>query len=233
MTRQPFSRLKVVPRSAQVREQLEEAIRRGDYPPGDKLPSERELSEMFGVSRVSVREAVRSLEAIGLIDVRHGLGSVVTDPAARAGRDLRRWVGLNRDEALDLLRVRGALDELAAEDAAAAASPDAIAAIRAAHEAFADAAASGDPEQLKVLDVAFHEAIAAASGSNLLHNLLADLHEHLADSRSISFARPDRPAQSAAEHAAIVEAIEAGDGDAARRATKEHIERVRQTLDGG
>jgi DNA-binding FadR family transcriptional regulator len=229
--RPTFSRLNAVPRSAQVREQLEEAIRRGDYNPGERLPSERELSEMFGVSRVSVREAVRSLEAIGLIDVRHGLGSVVTDPATRAGRDLRRWVEHNRDEALDLLRVRGALDELAAEEAADGAGPASIAAVRAAHQAFAAAVATGDADGLKALDVAFHTAIADASGSKLLRDLLVDLHEHLADSRSISFARPDRPPQSAAEHAAIVEAIETGDGDGARRATKEHIERVRRVLD--
>jgi GntR family transcriptional regulator, transcriptional repressor for pyruvate dehydrogenase complex len=227
-----FSRLKVVPRSTQVREQLELAINSGEYGPGDRLPSERELSEMFGVSRVSVREALRSLEAIGLVQVRHGHGAFVLNPSERAERDLRRSVERNSEEALDLLLVRGALDELAAAETARRRDTDDLASIREAHERFASAASDKETpvSTLERLDVEFHTAVAHGSGSPLLANLLDDLHVHLADSRTLSFATKARVSRSAKEHAAILEAIAAGDEQAARKAVSAHLAQVRKVL---
>jgi DNA-binding FadR family transcriptional regulator len=225
-----FSRLKLVPRSHQVRDQLEQAIGRGDYQPGDRLPSERELSEMFGVSRVSVREAIRGLEAVGLVEVRHGAGTMVVDPSQRASRDLSRWMKSNRGEVLELLRVRAALDELAGEEAAEHRSPEDLEAIREAHAAFVAASEKGRAELLAVLDLRFHLAVAVASGSDLLHNLLAELHHHLAESRAVFFKPPERGQSSAREHAAILEAIERGDAAAAREATRAHIASVHEVM---
>lgn len=226
-----FSHLKLVPRSAHVREQLEQAIQRGDYTAGDRLPSEHELSEMFGVSRVSVREGMRSLEAVGLVEVRHGAGTMVLDPSQRAPRDLSRWMQANRDEVLELLRVRSALDELAGEEAAERQAPAEVAAVREAHEAFAAAAEGTDVERLRVLDMSFHLAIADASGSQLLHDLLAELHAHMDESRVIFFQPAGRPAASAAEHEDILHAIEAGDRLAAREAIRAHVASVRRVME--
>lgn len=227
-----FSRLKLVPRSAQVREQLEQAIERGDYRAGDRLPSERELSEMFGVSRVSVREAIRSLEAVGLVEVRHGAGMMVIDPSQRATRDLTRWMRANRREVLELLTVRSALDELAGDEAAQRQDGPGLAAIREAHEAFVAAVEREEVHALRALDTRFHLAIAAASGSPLLHDLLAELHAHMDESRTIFFAPSGRPAASAAEHEAILRAIESGDGQAARQAVSRHVASVRKVMEG-
>jgi GntR family transcriptional repressor for pyruvate dehydrogenase complex len=228
-----FSRLQIASRSAQVREQLEHAIRRGDYATGDKLPSERGLAELFGVSRVSVREALRSLEAVGLVDVRHGAGTMVADPSQRATRDLSRWMKLNRGEVLELLMARAALDELAAEEAALHQDEAEIAKVRAAHEAFARVAGDERMERLAELDMDFHLAVAAASGSELLHNLLAELHHHLAESRAVFFTSPRRSKASAREHGTILAAIERGDGPGARRATQRHIASVRKIVQSG
>ncbi len=225
-----FSRLKLVPRSTQVRQQLGRAIGRGDYAVGDRLPSERELSEMFGVSRVSVREAIRSLEAVGLVEVRHGAGTMVTDPAQRATRDLSRWMRTNRGEVLELLNVRAALDELAGELAAVRHDEAAIAAVRDACAAFTAAAATGRTQVLAALDTDFHLAVADATDSQLLRNLLAELHNHLAESRAVFFVSEGRAQASAKEHAAILASIEKGDGAAARRATKKHIASVRKVM---
>ncbi|MBX5469564.1 MAG: FadR family transcriptional regulator [Thermoleophilaceae bacterium] len=226
-----FSRLQLVSRSQQVRDQLEQAIRSGDYAVGDRLPSERELAQMFGVSRVSVREALRSLEAVGLVEVKHGAGTMVVDPAQRATRDLSRWMKANRGEVLELLHVRSALDELAGEEAANRRDPEEIAAVRRAHEAFAEAAEEGRADRLADLDTEFHLAIAAASGSELLRNLLAELHHHLAESRAVFFAPVNRGKASAREHGTIVAAIERGDGPAARKATRDHIASVRKVME--
>lgn len=229
--RSGFSKLKVVSRSTQVREQLAQAIRDGEYSPGDQLPSERELSEMFGVSRVSVREAIRSLEAVGFVEVKHGAKTTVVDPSQRATRDLGRWTKDNRGEVLELLRVRGALDELAGQGAAEHHDEAAIAKIVETSRAFAAAERDGATDRLVELDTAFHLAVAEAAGSKLLHDLLAELHGHLAESRAVFFAPIGRAKRSAREHEAIVSAIRKGDGAAAKRATRKHIESVRKVME--
>jgi DNA-binding FadR family transcriptional regulator len=224
-----FTKVNSSLRSTQVRQHLETAIERGDYKPGDRLPSERELTEIFGVSRVSVREAISSLEAVGLVEVRHGNGCFVTEPGAGRGD---RWLALHQDEALELLTVRGALDEVAAREAAhragAAQGSDVVAGIRAAHEAFATAEEAGAPvEELSALDVAFHMSIAEASGSPLLADLLRDLHRHSADaSRAQAYVLAGRAEMSAREHAAILDAIEAGHVVGAGAAAAAHVQRV-------
>jgi GntR family transcriptional repressor for pyruvate dehydrogenase complex len=226
-----FSKLKVISRSSQVREQLTQAIRNGDYAVGDRLPSERELTEMFGVSRVSIREAMRSLEAVGLVEIRHGAGTTVADPSRRATRDMGRWMKANRGEVLELLRVRGALDELAAQEAAVRGDQEAIASVRAAHEAFRAAAEADAVDRLSECDMDFHVRVAEAAGSTLLRNLLVELHGHLAESRTVFFEPMQRARASAKEHEAIVTAIEKGDGAAAKRATKKHIASVRKVME--
>jgi GntR family transcriptional repressor for pyruvate dehydrogenase complex len=226
-----FSRLDGTSRSTQVRKQLEDAIRRADYRPGDKLPSERELVEMLGVSRVSVREAICSLEAIGLVEVRHGTGTIVLEQTGReptAG--LSRWMRINRDEVLELLTVRAALDELAGEEAALRHDAEPLLAVRAAHTAFAQAAEEDRRDELPGLDERFHIAIAEASGSVLLRDLLVELHSPLERSRELFFAPDHRAKASTGEHAAILAALVAGDGPAARRAIGAHVESVRALI---
>jgi GntR family transcriptional repressor for pyruvate dehydrogenase complex len=230
----PLRTIKRTQRNEEVRRQIEDAIKGGDFAPGERLPSERELVETFGVSRVSVREAIRSLEAIGLVRVYHGRGVFVTDRRSGLGEPMARWLDRHRDEVLELLGVRGALDEYAAALAAENHDAAKIAAITAAHEAFAAAveneASAGD---LVPLDIDLHVAIAEASGNRLLYDLLSDLHSYLAESRYLALVLPGRPARSAAEHAEIVAAIATGDAAAARLATGNHIAGVRQVVVAG
>ena len=225
-----FSRLKVVPRWTHVREQLHEAIRRGDYRPGDRLPPERELSELFGVSRLSVREAIKWLAAVGVVEVRQGTGSTVLDPSQRTAPDPARRTSANRGELLELLRVRSALDELAGEEAAARGDSRRIAAIRDAQEAFKAAVDGGDAEQLAQLDRAFHVAIADASGNGLLRDVLAELHAHT-ESRAVYVLPRGRAARSAAEHDVILDMIDAGDSAGARKAIARHVASVRAIME--
>ena len=216
--------IKRIQRSREVRLQLEDAIRRGDFAPGERLPSERELVATFGVSRVSVREAMRSLEAIGRIKVEHGRGAFVTDRLSGFGESMTGWLEQHRDEVAELHAVRGALDVLAVEEAVRHFNPDHVAAIVAAQEAFAGAV-DGREElwTLVELDIAFHSAIAEASGNRLLRDLLSDLHVYLAEARCSSFSRPDRAAKSAAEHHVVVKAVVRGDVDAAGQAMRRHL----------
>ena len=227
-----FTRLPSRSRADQVRDQLAEAIKNGIYPVGAKLPSERELTEMLGVSRVSIREGMRSLEAVGLVEVRHGNGYFVTATVRRPSVNVMKWLGEHRDEVMDMMLVRGALDELAAGEAATRADGDHRAAIRSAHEAFV-AAVAADERELDVLaslDIAFHLAIAEASSSSLLIDLLGELHQHLREARSVGFTPAGRLKLSVTEHQAIFDAVAVGDAPAARAAAAVHITHVRELL---
>lgn len=229
-----FHAIERVNRSEQVRSQLERAIRRGDYAPGDRLPSERELGELFGVSRVSVREAISALEAVGLVDVQQGRGSFVAGPRADTYADsFGRWVEAHRTEVMELLDVRGALDELAAGFAAANASAADIETIRRTQDAFA--AAIDDPgidiDRLEQLDIAFHESVAAAGKNSLLADLLHDLNHHLSTSRRAVLALGARRPKAAAEHLRILEAIETHRPDLARARARHHIRAARRVLE--
>ena len=218
-------------RTEQVRAQLEAAIEQGDYKPGDRLPSERELVELLGVSRVSVREAIRGLEAVGLLEVRHGSGCFVARrPSDRYASSFSHWISHHGQELFELLKVRGALDELAAEAAACQRDDAWPGRLRELNACFG----TTDPAEVEVLvdrDVAFHLAIGEASASPLLVDLLMRLHETFNESRRVMLTPPGRAAHSAAEHEVIIAAIERRDPDGARAAVAAHLASVRETLE--
>src|SRR6266550_576542 len=136
----PLTTIKRTQRSEEVRLQIERAIRSGDFAPGDRLPSERQLVETPGVSRVSVREAIRSLEALGLVRVYQGRGAFGSDRRAGLGEPLGHWLDVHRDEVVELLDVRAALDGFAVECVIERYDEDDVAAIIAAQQAFRAAA---------------------------------------------------------------------------------------------
>jgi DNA-binding FadR family transcriptional regulator len=220
-------------RSQQVRDQLEASLLRGEFKAGDQLPSERTLGETFGVSRVSVREALRSLEALGMVEVRHGRGCFVVDGLENSSALFRRWIGLHSEELLDLLNVHKALDGLAAAEAAAHCTSEIVQTLEEICAEFDRlVAAEEEPsrlERISELDIRFHETIAQASSSPLIEQLVGELNRYLVDSR-IAFAMRSRPAGSASEHRAILRAIAAGDAAAAQAAMTEHVETVRREL---
>lgn len=229
--------LKAVRRSSptqHVRDQLLAAIERLDYPPGSLLPSERVLCESLGVSRVSVREAIAGLEAIGLITVQHGKGAYVRErPTGQYAAPFGKYVEVYKEELLDLMKVRGALDALAAEEAALVASPVGLAEVKAACDAFEEAA-NTVPVDFGVLasrDLQFHLAIAQAAASDLLYKLLSDLHSLLADSRRITLSQSGQIDRSIHQHREIADAVLSGDASTARQVIAEHVLNVRQWVE--
>ena len=210
----------------QVREQLLSAIQRGEYPSGSALPSERVLCETFGVSRVSVREAIAGLEAMGLIEVHHGRGAFVRDSVHdQYAGPFGLYLIQHRDELLELLQVRGALDQLAAEEAALHGTAEGLAAIASANEAFRAASRGEMPDFTAIVDadVAFHVSIARAAGRSLLPTLLSELNGILDESRRMTLARPGQLQRSARQHQAIVDAINDRNPKSARRAAEKHL----------
>lgn len=226
-----FTSVRRVRPTQHVREQLLSAIERGDYPPGAALPSERVLCETFGVSRVSVREAIAGLESTGLVRVEHGKGAFVRDSAndSYVG-PFAKYLTMHRDELVELLKVRGVLDELAAAEAIEHASDEGLEFMSAAEREFRSAVEAGETNLTKLseLDVAFHVSIAALSSGELLHGLVTELNEVLKESRRVTFSRPGQLQRSAVEHQAIAEAIVARDASAARDAVQQHLHQIRR-----
>lgn len=217
----------------QVRDQLLAAIQHGEYPPGAALPSERVLCETFGVSRVSVREAIAGLEAMGLINVQHGRGAFVRDSVQdQYAGPFAFYLIQHRDELLELLRVRGALDQLAAEEAATKGTEQGVAAIVTANDAFRRAIAGDSPDFAAVVeaDVEFHVSIARASGGSLLPALLSELNGILEESRRMTLARVGQLDRSARQHQAILDAIKEGNAPGARRAADKHLAAITSWL---
>jgi GntR family transcriptional regulator, transcriptional repressor for pyruvate dehydrogenase complex len=200
---------------------------------GALLPSEARLAERFGVSRVVVREACRTLGARGILDIQHGKGMFVKNWSADAVGDLLRFA-LRRDTRLydDLLEVRFSIEVQAAELAAERATPERIKQLR---EAFkASEAALGEFEQLARADVAFHDAIFAATGNQVLAFIGAGFQSLLVEARRLTYAgslyRGETAEVALEDHRRILAAIERKDPAQAKQTMIDHLTMTRDVL---
>lgn len=230
-SRSGLTAIKRVSPTQQVREQLLAAIENGEFAPGALLPSERELCETFGVSRVSVREALAGLEAMNLIVVQHGRGAAVREGVnEQYAAPFAKYLQVHRDELVELTKVRGALDELAAEEVARGAGEKELDAIENAGRAFDEAAERGDLAAAAERDLAFHLTIADSVEGALLPRLLHELNDVLAESRAATFSQAGQLHQSVREHRAIINALVKRDPAAARKAVHKHMARISDWL---
>lgn len=210
----------------QVVERLTDLIRDGELQPGDRLPSERILSEQLRVSRGTVREAVHFLHALGLVEIRHGSGTFVRVPAASADHarsEWRDWVRHHSRRVKDLFEVRRGLECQAADLAARRATGRDLAQIELALEHSEAAIRAGMVPSLVDTDARFHRAVSEACGNLVLADLLNSIGEELVRERGAIWDIPGRPERSMAEHRSIFEAIRSEDPDAAREAVQRHL----------
>ncbi|GAA3835328.1 GntR family transcriptional regulator [Sphaerisporangium flaviroseum] len=206
-------------------ERLLQAIKLGVVAPGEKLPAERELAAQLGISRVTLREAIRALQDAGHLDVRRGRygGAFVVyeQPLPRHG-DLRRAViEMGPSELADALTFRMAIECGAAQVLAAMElTEDQRATLERRLADVNDAA----PADYRRLDTAFHLSIAELTGSALLTAAGADARMRVTDLLNAIPVLGPNIDHAAAQHAAMVAAILAGDPEAARKAVVEHLE---------
>jgi DNA-binding GntR family transcriptional regulator len=193
----------------QVREKLREDILSGSLAPGTVL-SEVALAESFGVSRGPIREALGRLAAEGLVTIKPRRGAVVTE--------------LTRDEFIDSYQVREALETLAVSLAIPRMGPAEVGELRALHQQMVDHAERGEVNAFFEANAAFHDVFIKASGNRRLAEMYKRLLEQTARYLAHSLALRGSLGKSITEHAAIVEAVEAGDADSAARLMADHIE---------
>ncbi|MBK0031824.1 FadR family transcriptional regulator [Erwinia sp. S43] len=234
----------------QIADQLIKLIDNNEFPPGSRLPAERELAEQLQVSRASVREALIALEVIGLVDVKVGNGVIVkarrsnAEPVmAEAGRD--QWhepddeLGINLDFSTELppfslLQARLLIEPEAAALAALHASNAELEAIRAAYKQNCEDNRANSHTHPG--DRLFHIRIAQASGNPaygfIIGHLLGHRYGSMFRMLQAHFTPSDMPNVSEHEHLAILNALEKRNAKAARQAMKLHIERVISTFGG-
>lgn len=190
--------------------------------PGDKLPPERELAEMFSVSRSSIRDAIRSLELSGLVEPRQGIGTVVCEVTADSL--LNPLVNaLNRKQELvtELLEVRQMIEPRLAARAAKHASADEI---KEMEDILRRQSEKMAREEMTIEeDSEFHYTIAMASRNSVVLKVLDLLMDLLRETRERSLQVPGRAQKSLAGHRQILAAIRKGDAAAAEAAMARHI----------
>lgn len=209
--------------STRIEKQVVALVTTEQLRPGDQLPPERELAGLLGVSRPSVREAVKSLQAQGLLHVRHGQGVFVAAPLAE--RNLRSSLREQEITLAELYAMREVLEVPATGWTAAAADEDFLAAAATALEEL-NAAASRDLvdyAELGELDARFHMLIVASAGNRFLQQTLGVLQEIIASGMRTTLGIPGRIERSREDHERIMAALRAGDAAAARRAARAHI----------
>lgn len=224
--------LRSMPVKERVIRRLVELIESGTLAPGEKLPGERDLSEQLQVSRGTVREAVQFVQALGLLEIRHGAGTFVR--SSTAPQDLqaewREWTVRHADRVHDLLEVRTALEPFAAELAAARIDDEQLSAMAEALGEMEAAVERSDTTALVQADVAFHHALCVAAGNAALLDLADAMGQQLLRERGAVFGLPNRPARSLVEHREIYEAVRSGDGGRARESVIAHLTSVERDI---
>ncbi len=196
--------------------------------PGDRLPSERELAATLRVSRPSLREAVRSLQAEGRLVVKHGQGVFVEEPSAQ--KSLRESLAKLDHNLAELFAMREVLEVPAALWAAQNKDDAALAGVEAAFHALGEALAQEprDYDLLQQLDATFHLRIVQAAGNRLLEQTQGVLNELMRTGMQTTLAIEGRAEQSRQEHQLILDALFEGDSAAAAEAARNHVKSARE-----
>ncbi|WP_109208940.1 MULTISPECIES: FadR/GntR family transcriptional regulator [Microbacterium] len=211
-------------------EKIKDMIVRGDLTPGSRLPPEKDLAERLGLSRSSMREAVKALEVIRVLDVRRGDGTYVTSLEPKLLLEAISFViDLHDDDSLlEIFAVRRVLESHATGLAAQRADDDDVAGLDAE---IRGVAADTDPETLVEHDVRFHGAIARLAGNDYLASLLESLTSQTVRARVWrGLTQAGAVERTLAEHRAILEAIADHDVELATATAQVHIAGIERWL---
>jgi DNA-binding FadR family transcriptional regulator len=224
-----FRSIQRVPAAAgEVISNIKQMILDGELTPFQRLPSEKDLAEALGVSRPTVREAVRGLMTLNIVESRQGDGTYVTslEPMLLAA-PIDFLLRVDEGGLAALTDARIALESSIAELAAARATPEGVGRLKALIADFQHCI--DDIPRCIELDLAFHQELAAMADSPILASLVATLTALGFQSRTHTAHNAHLRAGANSEHAAIAEAVAAGDAAAARATMVSHLSHVQQT----
>lgn len=231
----PFQKVEPEKLSQSVVRQIERLILLGVLRPGERLPSERDLSERLGVSRPSLREALGELQEAGLLITRAGAGIYVAEVLGSAFSPALITLFASHDEAVfDYVSFRRDLEGIAAERAARLGSDADLAVVDAIFQKMEAAHRKRNPDDEAQLDAEFHMAIIEASHNVIMLHMMRSMFDLLRAgvfyNRSIMFDQKATRATLLDQHRAINAAIQARDPEAARAAVRAHLDFVEVAL---
>lgn len=231
----PFQPIQTEKRAATVIRQIEQLILRGILRPGERLPSERDLAERFGVSRPSLRDAIADLEKRDLLTTKAGSGVFVTEVLGSAFSAPLVTLFSTHDEALfDYLSFRRDLEGLAAERAARFASDTDLMLV---HRLFCKMEIAHEKRTAKDearLDAEFHLSIIEASHNVIMLHMMRSMYDMLQKgvfyNRQVMFQQHITRSTLLEQHRVINQALQNRDPEGARRAVEEHLNYVEQAM---
>lgn len=220
-------------KKTRIPEEIADRVRRlivdRTFRPGQALPSERVLARRFGVSRGSIRDALRTLETVGLLEARHGQGTFPRELSVdRLVTPIASVITFQRDLQEELMDVRRMFEPAVARAAASRVTDDDLAEMERVLDAQrrklkTGQSAIGD-------DTAFHAVLARATRNRVAVRIMETLNDLLIESRKLTLKQKGRPQRSLSGHEAIVAAMRRRDPDAAARAMHAHIDQIADLL---
>lgn len=197
----------------------------GTFPSGEPLPSERHLAERFGVSRGSIRDALRTLETIGLVETRHGQGTFPLELSVdRLVAPLASVMAYRSDLQDELLDVRRMFEPAVARAAALRVTEEDLTDLQRVLETQRQKLKTGQSAIAE--DTAFHAILARATRNRVVMSIMATLNDLLVESRTQSLLQKGRPGRSINGHEAVVDALRRRDADGASQAMRNHIDQI-------
>ncbi len=212
--------------------QIERRILDKELKPGDRLPNESELAKQFGVSRTVIREAIMMLRQARLVEVRHGVGTFITEPLPEhASEQLTQLFYRQNKSIWEVHEVRRILEPELAAIAAERISREDLAELKGILTQMQESC--DNAERFVELDQAFHNAIAAATQNAMFSLILMPVMNIILENRKLGSIVPGAMEQTVVDHDAVVKAIEAKDPMKARLAMIEHLHRVTRDIKHG
>ncbi len=220
---------------AQVVDQLEARIISGEFPENSLLPSEEALARQLGVGRRVLREALRSLEIKGLVEIRHGVGTLVCRNDLNRflnalQQNVRAYLQLNRADAMQVRQLRALFESAALAHLIERPDSSRLAALAENLQMQRQAAGMGDAALYERLHLAFHRQIVSTFDNPLIDMLYGQVLELMHSAMEATAVRPGVMAQVIEEHQAILQALQARDSAHVQRLLQAHLDGFLQNM---
>ena len=202
---------------------LKARIEKGDYPIGEKLPTEQLLCDELSVGRSSVREAMRMLQARGYVSIKRGSGTFVISRTGNAPASISRWLAENQNSLTDYMTVRVAIESLSVRLFIARRDDAQMQCLYEIEKRFEQAVEQGDVEGMVTGDEALHEAIALGTHNGLLISINQQLLNAFRQYRCETFENVEGRADAVQHHRTILDALSLRDTDRAMMCMESHL----------
>ncbi|MCI8464667.1 MAG: FadR family transcriptional regulator [Lachnospiraceae bacterium] len=212
-----------------VVENIKESIETGEYGVGTKLPTEASLCEEMKVSRTSIREAIRVLQALGYITIKPGKGAFVSEQALLP-KNVKPWYEAEGAEYSDFMEVRFVLETLAVRLAVERATSSQVRELEEVHHSFCEVSKKRDMTKLIILDETFHTKIMSYTGNPLLTSINRQLLDSFRKYRGESFTNEQVYSNAVEPHGRILECFKCRDAEGAVREMERHLEITHQDM---